>query len=494
MDNPTILPVAIVTGYMLLLLYLGWLGMKKSSDDSCSDYFLAGRDIHPVLAALTYNATVWSALVFLGSVGIFYNLGVGFTILLLSEMLVVAIFIPTVGKIFWKLAKEHDYITPTDLVAHRYGNDSAIRLVVALTFILFTLFFMSVQIVGLSYIMQTVTGGLLSYSSAVIVIGVILLLYVVMGGYRAVVWSDAIQVVMLAIAMIAVFFVIVYKFDLATLFQGVQNLRPGLFNAPGPIPVYHPKLWVSQGLIIGLAFVFMPQLWVRVYAVRDEKGLKNIVLYFIGGTFVLFFMAFIFAVAVTNFYVDAGVVPDQLILKFLFDNVPFWFAATLLTGAVAASMSTIDSQVLVLSSILTSDLYGKLYKKDTIKNGAMVGRIFSGILILFVMAYAFFPPVLIFSTLIDVTYPGLAALIPAVLLGLFWKKASHAGALTSILIGAISAVIFVAKYPNYQGIYSGFWVFSIALVIFVLVSLLSPPKEGVEVDLLATIQGKSAGA
>lgn len=491
MDNPSVLPIVVVAVYMVLLLFLGWVSMKRSLQtgqaESGSEYFLAGRDIHPVIAALTYNATVWSALVFLGSVGIYYNLGIGFNILLLSEALVIAIFIPTIGKIFWKLANEHDYITPTDLVAHRYGGDKAIRLVVSLTFILFTLFFMSVQIVGLSYIMETVTGGLLNYTSSVIVIGIILLIYVVMGGYRAVAWSDAIQVGMLAIAMIAVFFVITYRYDITALFQGAQNLRPGLFNSPGTIPAYTTRLWVTQGLIIGLAFVLMPQLWVRVYAVRNEQGLRNIVLYFVGGTFVLFFLAFIFAVAATNFYADQSVIPDQLILRFLFDNVPAWFAATLLTGALAASMSTIDSQVLVLSSILTCDIYGKIVKKGEAINEARVGKVFSGLLVLFVMAYAFFPPTLIFGTLIDVTYPGLAALIPATLIGLFWKKASHAGALSSVVVGVISAIIFVGKFPNYMGLYSGFWVFCIALAVFFSVSLLVPAKKGVEVDLIASL-------
>lgn len=487
MSGETVVPVLVVVGYLIACILMGLFSLKTSNElgttKSSADYFLAGRLVSPILSALSYNATVWSALVFMGAVGIYYNLGLGFNIFLLSEMLAVAIFVPVVGKLYWKLANKYDYITPSDLVAHRYGDSNLIRLVVAAIMIVFMLFFMAVQIVGLAYIMETVTGGFLNYTSAVLVIGFILLFYVVLGGFRAVVWTDALQAVMLMIAMIAIFFVVIFKFDLIPLFKGVLELRPALFNAPGPIPAYTPILWITQGLIIGLAFIFMPQLWVRLYAVENEKGLRNIVLFFIGGTFVIFGLGFLFTVAATNLYAGSDIIPDRFILSLLFDSVPSWFAATLLTGAVAASMSTIDSQVLVLSSILTRDIVEKGMKKK-IDNPALVGRIFSAVLICFVAAYAFFPPVTLFAVLFDVTYPGLAATIPAVLIGIYWKRASRFGAAISMIVGGLLAIYMVFGLKNYLGIYTGFWTFMIALILFVIGSLLVPDKAEEQVDLV----------
>lgn len=479
-----IIPVIIVFAYMVLCLVLGGYGLKDSVQsghaDQGSDYFLAGRQISPFLASMTYIATVFSALVFLGSVGSYYNLGIGFNILLLSELAAVAIFFPTIGKMFWKLAEKHDFVTPADLVSHRYGNSSLIRVIVGVISLAFIFPFMAVQIVGISYVMVTVTNNWLSYPAAVIFIAAVLAFYICLGGYRSVVWTDAIQVIMLGAAMLLTFIVILVKFDVTQIFQHVQSVRGAIFNAPGPVPVYKYGMWITQFLMIGIAFVLMPQLWVRIYAVKKVQGLRNISLYFIGSTAVLFLFAFIFAVVCADFYSTKNILPDKLILTFLFEHTPRWLAATLLTGAIAASMSTIDSLVLCISSIVTRDLYSKLYKPEVPKNEVFIGRVVSVLLLVVSAIMAFYPPPLFFGTLIDVMYPGMIALAPVTIIGLLWKKASPGGAVVSLVAGAFMAVYLVATKQSPMGLYSGFWVFIVSTLCLYLGSLFMPVQAGKE--------------
>ena len=487
-----IIPIVIIVAYMLVCLLVGYLVFKsKKKKVESGDYFIGDRTSGSFVGPMSYISTVFSALVFLGAVGIYFLLGIGFNVFLLSEMLLVAVFVPTVGYIFWRMAHKYEYVTPADLLTHRYGDSKAIRIIVALNTVGFMLFFMATQIVGISYIMETITAGLLSYKWAVLIISVVLAVYIVMGGFRAIEYTDTIQVLVLVACVVATFLFLSTKIEWASVFAQAQQVRPAIFKAPGPVPIYSMKLWVSQLLIIGLGFALMPQLWVRIYAVKSEKGLQNIVTYFIGFTIVIFIISFFLAVAAAPilgelFKEGEKVVPAKIVMKLMFGNMPAWLAATLLTGAVAATMSTVDSSVLAISSILTMDLYRKPFNPDMDPTKeATVGRVISVILIAVMAILAFYPPMLLFNSLIDVAYPGLVALAPAAILGMYWRKAGPAAAISSIVIGSVVA-IYLLFNRNPMGIYSGFWSLLVSVIVFIVVTLAAPSKE--ETFLPATIR------
>ena len=488
-----VIPIVIIVIYMLVCLLVGYLVFKsKKKKVESGDYFIGDRTSGSFVGPMSYISTVFSALVFLGAVGIYFILGVGFNVFLLSEMLLVAVFVPTVGYIFWRLAHKYEYVTPADLLTHRYGNGKAIRIIVAINTVGFMLFFMATQIVGISYIMETITGGLLTYTWAVLIISVVLAVYIVLGGFRAIEYTDTIQVIILVICVVATFLFLNDKIEWSNVFVQTQQARPAMFKAPGPIPIYTMKLWVTQLLVIGLGFALMPQLWVRIYAVKTEKGLQNIVTYFIGFTIVMFVISFFLAVAAAPiigelFKEGEKIVPAKIVMKLMFGNMPPWLAATLLTGAVAATMSTVDSAVLAISSILTIDLYRKPFNPDMNPGKeATVGRVISVILIAIMAFMAFYPPKLLFNSLIDVAYPGLVTLAPAAILGMFWRKASSTAAITSILIGSAVAVYLLMFNRNPMGLYSGFWTLLVSLIVFIVVSFAVPSKE--ETFLPDTVQ------
>jgi solute:Na+ symporter, SSS family len=488
-----ILPIVIIVAYMLVCLLIGYLVFKsKGNKVESGEYFIGSRTSGSFVGPMSYIATVFSALVFLGAVGIYSGLGISFNVFLLSEMLLVAIFVPTVGYIFWRLAHKYEYVTPADLMTHRYGGGKAIRIIVALNTVGFMMFFMATQIVGISYIMETITGGLLTYKWAVILISIVLAIYIVLGGFRAIEYTDTIQVIILTICVVATFIFLSSKIEWSSVFILTQQARPAIFKAPGPIPIYSMKLWVTQLLAIGLGFALMPQLWVRIYAVKTEKGLQNIVTYFIGFTVLIFAISFFLAVAAVPiigelFKEGEKIVPAKIVMKLMFSNMPPWLAATLLTGAVAATMSTVDSAVLAISSILTMDLYRKPFNPDMNPGKeATLGRIISVVIIGIMAIMAFYPPTLLFNSLIDVAYPGLLALAPAAILGMYWKKASPIAAISSIVVGSGLAVYLLLFMRNPIGFYSGFWTLLASLVVFVGLSFVIPSKE--ETFIPSTVQ------
>jgi len=130
-----------------------------------------------------------------------------------------------------------------------------------------------------------------------------------------------------------------------------------------------------------------------------------------------------------------------------------------------------------LPSILTVDLYVKQFNPSmTPRKEAMMGRVISVIVILFMAILAFYPPSLLFSSLIDFTYPGLVAIVPATILGMYWRRVSTPAAIASIIGGSLVAV-YVLTHKNPMGLYSGFWSLAVSLVILVVVTLIVPSKE-----------------
>lgn len=480
----TAVPIIIIAAYMLVCLLIGFKVFKsKEKAFDSGDYFIGGRKSGSFVGPMSYISTVFSALVFLGAVGIYSSLGISFNVFLLSEMLFLAVFVPTVGYIFWRLAHKHQYITPADLVSQRYGNGKGIRILVALVTVGFMIFFMATQIVGISYIMETITGGLLSYTWAVLLISLVLAVYIVLGGFRAIEYTDTIQVIILFFCVIVTFLFLSSNIEWSQVFIRAREIKPAIFKAPGPVPIYSINLWVTQLIAIGIGFALMPQLWVRIYAVRSEKGLRNIVTYFIGFTIVIFAISFFLAVAAVPiigqlFAGGEKIVPAKIVMKLMFSNMPAWLAATLLTGAVAATMSTVDSAVLAISSILTIDLYRKPFNPEmSTEKEANTGRIISVLLIVLMAIMAFYPPNLLFNSLIDVAYPGLVSLAPAAILGMFWKKAGPAAAISSILVGSGLAIYLLIFSRNPMGYYSGFWTLLASLIVFIVVSYAAPAKD-----------------
>ncbi len=485
MGSEFIVPTLIVFIFIAACIAFGAVSMFQSKRagtyGGSEDFFTGEASVSPWMASMTYIATVFSAFIFMGSVGGYYNLGMGYNIFLLSELATAGIFIPTFGRKLYEMANKHHFVTPSDFVAYRFGNNKIVRVGYGVLMVLFTVAFMAAQIVAIAYILEIITGGFFSYTVAVLTVGGVLIAYILLGGYKAVVYTDCLQAIMLIATVVVTFIVVLMKFDLPATYLAMDSLRQINF-APGPIGAYTPLFYVTQFLVVGISFVLMPQLWVRLHAMRSKRGLIEITKNFTFWTSFIFMAAAVFAVCigykynVVNGTVVANVAADKLTLTYMFDEVPKWIAATLLSGCVAASMSTVNSQILAVSSILTRDFYTQLTPEKK-HNEAFIGRIWIIILCAISAIYAFWPPQLFVNVLISGVYPGMAAGVPAIIIAFLWKGANVKGAIASLIVGFITAFYTVYAGVHPFGIYNAFFTFICALIALVVVSLITRSPE-----------------
>ena len=204
--------------------------------------------------------------------GIYYTHGLGYAALPVGEMFFLGILFPTLGYKIWKFSRSPEVITLTDIVARRYEEDHWVRAMYALTNIIFMFFLMGVQVVGIAYVVEKVTGGIISYREAVFIVAFVLIVYQSLGGMRGVAYTDALQLVLLTLTLICVLAAVLAHFDLTEVFRRVASgPKAAILSAPGPEGVWNRTYWSTSFVAFGLGWFLWPHLWARNYCLPGEK-------------------------------------------------------------------------------------------------------------------------------------------------------------------------------------------------------------------------------
>ncbi|MDH3423008.1 MAG: sodium:solute symporter family protein, partial [Gemmatimonadota bacterium] len=185
--EPWVVATGLIFVYLLITVVLGVVANRRLSVDM-EDFLLYGRKAGFVVLYLTVVASFHSAFAFLGSGGFFYTHGVGFWAAGTWTVLVGAITY-VLGTRIWALGKAFGYITPADMLADFYESES-VRIAVAVVSVVFTILYIQVQAQGLGYIINVASDGRISVALGTLILLVVAATYLVLGGLRAVYWTD----------------------------------------------------------------------------------------------------------------------------------------------------------------------------------------------------------------------------------------------------------------------------------------------------------------
>jgi len=440
------------------------------------------KNIGPFLLFWTTLATMQSTFAFLGATGKFYVEGVGFLVLALSQGVLMATLTYTVGHRLWALGKERNYLTPADFIDDRYkGKD--LRMLVGFVQAFFTLFYLAMQFVGSSQAITGITQGHVSYLTALVLIVVVTGIYTALGGMRAVVWTDFVQGVLLLVMSVASVLVIVSKFGgVEAIFTKTLQTNPDYFRIPGPANKYTDINWMMQFLVLPFGLWLGPQIMVRMLAAKDKKSIyASAAAIPISQLWLFGIAAPLLAMAGYITYGSGVGAPDQIVPMLLADYLPIAVGAILLSGAIAAGMSTVDSMILVISQIIEKDFIAQVRKVDH-KTALKLGRLTTFLIVLISFLIAYKPPKLLVDVIIGVTYTAMAQLAPAFVLGFYWKRANRQGILAGLGVGLVILLITKILNVNPMGIPGFLWAFTINWLLAIIVSLATnpTPKDALE--------------
>jgi SSS family solute:Na+ symporter len=436
------------------------------------EFYLGGRRISGLVSAASYAATTYSAFMMLGLAGLTYRGGVGalgFELIYFAGLGLVVIF----GPRYWLVGKAKGYVTPSEMLAGRYES-KALGALVALLSCLFLIPYSAVQLQGMGLLMAGVSGGAISFHLAIGIGAVLVLAWTLVAGLRSVAWTDAVQVVvMLVSALLALGYVFSAVGGVAAFMDKIETDYPNWLNQPGP-GFFSLTTFIALTLPWFFFSISNPQVSQRLFAVESPRALRTMIVGFLsfGLVFTLISVLWGFGALILSPGLESA---NQATPSLLASGaIPTGIVLLLVVGILAAAITTVDSIALTLASMVGRDVYRALTPGSAEARELFVGKI---VVLVMVAAAALFASLDLglIAVLAVTSSAGLLVMVPAIFGAFFWRRATAAGALASVLGGTV--VIAASKLGGvaYWGLPDAVVAFAVTIALFLLVSLVTRP-------------------
>lgn len=462
----------------MLILVFGvglWAGRYvRSSSSFLQEYFLGERSLGGFILAMTMTATYGSASSFLGGPGVAYTEGLGWVLLAMTQVATGYFVLMILGKKFAIVTRRYKAITLVDFLKERYRSNWVV-LFSSFSIIIFLFSAMAAQWIGGARLIESLTG--LSYISALFIFALSVLIYVVIGGFRAVAITDAIQgSIMFVGTLILLIATIIAGGGVSNIIADLSAENPNLitpFGAEGDLTAtYVSSFWI----LVGVGVVALPQIAIRAMSYKSSRSMHRALI--IGTVVVGFIMLNMHLIGVFARPIMPGIeVGDKVMPLLALEVLPPWLAGIVLAAPMAAIMSTVDSLLLLVSSSVVKDLYlnfiepkasNQRVRKLSISVTTILGAI------VFLMALN--PPDLIIWLNLF-AFGGLeAAFIWPIVMGIYWKKGNKYGALASMIVGVGLYIILDMFFPDLLGLHPVVLPVVTSFIAYVLVSLSTQRK------------------
>lgn len=457
--------------FLIVIFSIGFWASKyvSTSKSFLEEYFLGERSLGGFVLAMTMTATYGSASSFLGGPGAAYNEGLGWVLLSMTQVATGYFVLMVLGKKFAIVTRKFKAVTMVDFLKERYQSKWVV-LLSALSIIIFLFSAMAAQWIGGARLIESLTG--MSYISALFIFAVSVLVYVIIGGFRAVAVTDAIQgSIMFIGTLILLIAVIIAGGGIPNIISDLTKENPNLITPFGAEGTLTPQFVSSFWILVGVGVVALPQIAVRAMSYKSSKSMHRALI--IGTIVVGFIMLNMHLIGVFARPILPGVdVPDKVMPLVALEVMPAWLAGVVLAAPMAAIMSTVDSLLLLVSSAIVKDVYINYLKPEA--SNQQVKRLSIGVTALLgiiVFLLALDPPELIIWLNLF-AFGGLeAAFIWPIVMGLYWRKGNKYGALASMVAGISLYVLSDTFYPEPLGLHSVVLPVVIAFFAYVIVSL-----------------------
>ncbi|MEH0689070.1 sodium/proline symporter PutP [Vibrio cholerae] len=468
--------------YLIMMLAIGVIAYQRTKNSS--DYFLGGRSLGPWPAALSAGASDMSGWLLLGLPG--YAYAAGIEAFWLAGGLLVGTWLNWLinAKRLRTYSITTDSLTLPEFLSRRFNDNSKLIQVISAFFILlFFLFYTSSGLVAGGKLFETVFG--LDYTMAVIIGTVCVVSYTLFGGFLAVSWTDLVQGLLMAAALMIVPVVAMEGgfSDVAAQLTSINPELLTLWNDSKGEPL--SAIAIISLVAWGLGYFGQPHILARFKASRSNKDLttaRRIAVIWTGlsmaGALLVGMVGLIY-VTNTGGNVDDGETIFMLLVNAMFHPV---IAGILLAAILAAIMSTADSQLLVSSSALAEDFYKQVFKKDASSEEiVVVGRVAVVGISIVALVLAMTPDSSVLG-LVSYAWAGFgAAFGPALVLSLYWSRMNRNGALAGIIVGGVTIVVWKQLSGGWFDVYEIVPGIVFSTLSIVVVSLLSAePEESVK--------------
>jgi SSS family transporter len=474
----------VVSVYLVVLVLLGWLGHRAKKENSLADFYLGGRGLGLMVLLLTLYATQYSGNTMLGFVGSAYRQGYQFLVAVTFMMSIIGFYLIYAPRLH-RLAHARHYVTVGDYFQDRFKSTPLTIFATTLGIVALGNYILT-NLKALGLLAETVTGVAGSYAPGVVVLAFVMLAYELLGGLRSVAWTDVLQGVLLLFGVMTIFIVAQSAFGgLVGAADTIRQTRPELLQAPS---IQEKIKWLSTILLVGIGISMYPHAIQRIYAAKSASTLKRSLQFMVFmPLFTTFLMIILGIMGIAQFpdLISGGQDrSDEVTLQWLaiiVEEVPAmrWIIVICISAILAATMSTVDSSLLAISSLVAKDICPRVAPQLSHKNLNLVGKVTS----LFVMAAAVALAIWLKDSksiwaLIKLKLELLCQVAPALLIGIHWKGLRAGPVLAGMTTGTLLAVVLRGSpAPFFTYLPPGICGLMVNLIIAVLGSLMCAKRS-----------------
>jgi sodium/proline symporter len=474
--NLTIIIIAVI--YLLVCMLIGVWATKKTK--SSSDFFVAGKDMGMFVMAIAAFSSIQSGFGMVGGSGLTFSGGLGFASgLMVSAPLGFALAWFLIGKRLYKMSRLDEVYSIGDIIEIRYKSKAA-RAWLSVAMILGVLGYLGTQVQAMGILMHSIFG-VSPMVGALIGLG-IMGFYSVGGGMIAAVYTDLFQgLIMIAVSVIVFFVAIDVGGGIPVMTQTLIESNPALGSPFGTFPMLTVFCWF---FMISLGAAAQPHFLTKFLLLKNDKDLR-------WGAFTASISYMITTLLVIGIGLAALVIniqgkfpklstPDDALPVFLSLFTSPVINGLVIAGLMSAIMSTGSSFVNIGAASIIRDI-PKSFNWN-VKNELFWSRIAVIGLLALSAIFSFYMNTLV--GLLGVFGWGMfaSAIFPSVVLGLIWKGATKQGAIGSIAISLVINIVLEigGKYGIKllpAGIINGAFALAVSTLLFIVISLVTQPKE-----------------
>jgi cation/acetate symporter len=468
--------------FIAVTLVITYWASKRTG--TAAEFYSAGRSITGFQNGWAVAGDYMSAASFLGIAGLiaFYGYdgfmySVGWLVAYLTVLLLVAEPLRNTGK-----------FTMADVLAFRLKSP-VVRSVAAASTLTVSLFYMIAQMVGAGSLVSLLIPQI-SFNTAIIVVGLLMLVYVIFGGMLATTWVQIIKAVLLMGGTILLSILVMARFDFSfvQLFDAVANVTASVCATGSPVDgvcpdgtaavvkdftepgLYYKGEWGPLSLIsLGIALIFgtagLPHILVRFYTVPSAQAARTSVVWamiLIGSFYIMTtFLGFGAATLVGNANIgvlnDGVLTPNQnlaapLLAQELGGEVFLSFVSAI---AFATILAVVAGLTIASSSAFAHDIWFNVVKRgvEDERQQVMVARIAAAVIGILAIVLAIALRSLNVAFLVGLAFAVAAsANVPAIVLTLYWRRFNTSGMVIGMLVGLLSSIILIVLSPAVMGI------------------------------------------
>lgn len=475
MSHSSLVITGITVIYMIVILCVG-LSAKRGQKSTLENYVAGGRSVGFIVLFFIFGAECFSASAFLGTPGWAYSKG-------MPVLYIVAYL--TLGVVVWWLmgpkiansGRQKGLLTQAEFFTARYPN-KVLGVFIGIISLAAMIPYLTVQIAGAGMLFQSATDGAIPFWLGALIATAVVAIYVFVSGLSGIGWTNLLQgIMMVGIAWYLGLATPEHFFGgVSNMFEQIKEKAPEYLTMPGATGMGWGA-YTTAILVSSLGIVMWPHIFMKFYTAESGKTLKRVFVFYPLYGLIMIPLIFIGFTGVLVFQGEPLAKADDVLLELVVHRVGFsdWVIGIVLSGALAAAMSTASNLAHTSASIFSRDILYPMpmFKQMNEKQMLRLTRI--GVIVVSLLAYALaMAKIPTLAALLLAAYGIIVQLFPMLVGALWWKKATTPAAVSGLIIGS-GLTLYFQLFGHSPFDWNGGFIGLIAnSVIFVSASLYKP--------------------